>query len=83
MNSSPWEGEKSIGAVFRGHPPYLLNILGQTRPELVEGRWFRQAQPTSLIIEKMPSVHEKRPLTGSPHLDARVARAGNLPNCNP
>ncbi len=30
------------------------------RPELVAGRWFRQAQPTSLhFIEKIPMAKEK------------------------
>ena len=35
-------------------PANLLNIPGKTRPELVEGRWFRQAQPTPpRFIEKI------------------------------
>jgi len=33
---------------------YLLNRSEATWPEPVEGRWFRQAQPTSLrFVEKI------------------------------
>ena len=32
----------------------MLDISGETQPELVEGRWFRQAQPTlPPFIEKI------------------------------
>jgi hypothetical protein len=35
-----------LGRFFINDFEYLLNIPGEMRPELVEGRWFRQAQPT-------------------------------------
>ncbi len=39
---------------------HLLNIPGGTRPEPVEGRWFRQAQPTlPRFIEKILLYYEK------------------------
>ncbi len=42
---------------------YLFNILGETRSEPVEDRWFRQAQPTwPRFFEKERLYKEK---TGS------------------
>jgi hypothetical protein len=39
---------------------YILNIWGKTRPELVEGHWFRQAQPTPpRFTEKIPINYPK------------------------
>ncbi len=49
------EGRVLLGEVTVTNQ-YLLNVSGQTRPELVAGRWFRQAQPTaSRLIEKIPN----------------------------
>ncbi len=50
---------------------YLLNILGETRSEPVEDRWFRQAQPTR------PRFFEKVPNHGENISTARARQAGD------
>ena len=58
---------------------YLLKIPGRARPELVEGRWFRQVQPTlPQFIEKMPQ-NAKKPVSYYSFSDKRlVSKIGEL-----